>query len=281
MEIEEEIAEEKKDEDMVLRLGGIMRMAYDEELEEKLVGRSKEAGKRRKNWRADSDKMEEVLKLENVDTAILNIYSPPRINAIIEMWKLLPGWSVDFTALDPDDGQPWDFNIQEKRDKAERLARDKCGLLVIGSPMCSAYDQMQKLNKAIWNKIRFEELLQSGMQHLRFHMKLYRLQMDNGFYFMHEYQEKENNDEDPTIRRLIEDWRVYCVKGDICKLNISQEEDTGRRLDRKRTIFVTNAEVIASRLARKCLGGTRSVNSMITKSASMKCIQKKIYSEEL
>ncbi len=50
MEIEEEIDEEKNDEDMVLRLGEIVRMAYDEELEEKLVGRSKEAGKRRKNW---------------------------------------------------------------------------------------------------------------------------------------------------------------------------------------------------------------------------------------
>jgi len=85
MEIEEEIDEEKNDEDMVLRLGEIMRMAYDEELEEKSVGRSQEAGKRRKNWRSDADKMDAVLKLENVDTAILEIYSPTRINAVAEM----------------------------------------------------------------------------------------------------------------------------------------------------------------------------------------------------
>ena len=89
--------------------------------------------------------------------------------------------------------------------------------------------------------------------------------MDNGLYFIHEYQERENNDEDPMIRRLLEEWRVYCVKGDICKLEISQEEDKGQRLDRTRTIFVTNAEMIASRLARKCLGGEKHVNSVNNK----------------
>ena len=80
---------------------------------------TKFAGMRRRNWKDDVEKMDEALKLENVGTAIFDVYSPPRINAIAEMWKLLPGWSVDFTSLDPEDGQPWDFNIQARRDNAE------------------------------------------------------------------------------------------------------------------------------------------------------------------
>ena len=44
---------------MVLTLGEIMRLAHDEEMEERLVGRSREAGKRKKNWREDIDKIKE------------------------------------------------------------------------------------------------------------------------------------------------------------------------------------------------------------------------------
>ncbi len=45
---------------------------------------------------------------------------------------LLPGWSLDLTTVDPDDGRPWDFSIQEKRDKAEQMIKDRKGILVIG-----------------------------------------------------------------------------------------------------------------------------------------------------
>ena len=73
---------------------------------------SKEAGRKRTNWKDDEDKMNEALRRENVDAAIIEIYSPPRVNAIANMWDLLPGWSLDLTVNDPDDGKPWDFTIQ-------------------------------------------------------------------------------------------------------------------------------------------------------------------------
>ena len=65
---------------------------------------------------------------------------------MLAMWALLPGWPPDLTINDPDDGVPWDFNIQEKRDKAEQMVQDKKGLSLIGSPMCSAINQLQSLS---------------------------------------------------------------------------------------------------------------------------------------
>lgn len=52
--------------------------------------------------------------LENYSTGITShvsdIYSPPRVTMIVERFKLIPGLAFDLTAIDPDDGEPWDFN---------------------------------------------------------------------------------------------------------------------------------------------------------------------------
>ncbi len=80
---------------------------------------------------------------EENEGIIIDSYSAPRISAIAGIWELLPGWSLDLTTNDPDDGEPWNFNLQEKRDKAESIIKGKKALIVIGSPMCSAMGQVK------------------------------------------------------------------------------------------------------------------------------------------
>ena len=53
---------------------------------------------------------------------------------------------MDMTVVDPEDGNPWDFNIKEKRDKAKEIIRSKKSLLLILSPMCTAFSSMQGKN---------------------------------------------------------------------------------------------------------------------------------------
>ena len=91
--------------------------------------------------------------------------------AISKMWDLLPGWSIDFTGYDVD-GMSWDFTRQDKRDRAEEIISNKRAMLIIGSPLCSARNQNNKMGKLC-------------EEHLRFYMKLYRIQMGNGLYFIH------------------------------------------------------------------------------------------------
>ena len=115
MEDGEEVgmAEDGEDKDEIMEEGEIMRLAHSGELGGSLMRLSSQAGERRKSWKDDVDKMEEVLGKEGTHGALIEIYSPPRMNAVAAMWGLLPGWSLDFTINDPDDGMPWDINIQE------------------------------------------------------------------------------------------------------------------------------------------------------------------------
>jgi hypothetical protein len=134
MDIKEDESDAEGDgDDMVLDKGSIMRMSIDEEMEERLKEMSKTAGKRRVDWKSDVDQMSKALKRENISVAVMEIYSPPRVDAIARMWDLLPGWSLDLTVDGPDDGKPWDFSKPEKRDTIEQLLMDKPVLLLIGS----------------------------------------------------------------------------------------------------------------------------------------------------
>lgn len=82
---------------------------------------------------------------------------------------------------------PWDFNRREKRDKAENLIREKSAMLLIGSPMCAAFSQLQNLNFRRMNPEKVKEKIEMGMRHLRFCLKLYKMQLDQGMYFLHEH----------------------------------------------------------------------------------------------
>lgn len=41
---------------------------------------------------------------------VAEVYSPPRVAALAERFGLMPGFSLDLSVLDPDDGLPWDFH---------------------------------------------------------------------------------------------------------------------------------------------------------------------------
>ena len=80
---------------------------------------------------------------------VSEIYSPPRVTRMVESMpelKLIPGMALDLTCVDPDDGTPWDFDIEAKRIKAERKVRTEKPMVLIGSVMCTAWCTWQALN---------------------------------------------------------------------------------------------------------------------------------------
>ena len=48
----------------------------------------------------------------------------------------MAGFSLDLTVMD-EDGLPWDFNNQAKREKARRIVREQKPYMLIGSPACN------------------------------------------------------------------------------------------------------------------------------------------------
>ena len=93
---------------------------------------------KRKNkcWKDDVESMHEVLRKEGIGNAVMEVFSQPRVNGMAERLGIMPGLSLDLTGIDKDDGQPWDVNVNAKRDKAMDLVLGKKALLLIGSPMC-------------------------------------------------------------------------------------------------------------------------------------------------
>ena len=81
--------------------------------------------------------------MEEMDVA--EAYSPPRVVAMAKKMGLRAVWSPDVTTSD-ENGIAWDFNKVAMRNKAARkLIQDKPRLL-IGSPICTPFSQMNNIN---------------------------------------------------------------------------------------------------------------------------------------
>ena len=93
----------------------------------------------------------------------------------------------DITCDDPDDGEPWDFDRREKREKVRRLLRQQKPLFLIGSPMCTAWCSWQKLNAQRRDPAITQRELVRARVHLEFVVSLYREQLEAGRFFLHEH----------------------------------------------------------------------------------------------
>ena len=77
----------------------------------------------------------------------------------------------------------WDSNIVEHRDLADMYVEQRKPLVLIGSPPCVAFSQLQTM---IPDSDRKACQLKEGMQHMEFVVKLYNKQLEGGRIFLHE-----------------------------------------------------------------------------------------------
>ena len=102
--------------------------------------------------------------------------------------NLTPGLALDLTVNDPDDGMPWDFSLKSKRTKARELLQHSRPVLLIGSPMCTAFSTWQRLNAA--KSRRPEDMKRAYTEacvHIEFVVELYKDQLAGNQYFLHEH----------------------------------------------------------------------------------------------
>ena len=120
---------------------------------------------------------------------VSEVYSAPRVAAMAERHPrigIVPGLSLDPTGHDAD-GNPWDFNLAEQRSKAEALMDQQRPMLLIGSPMCTAFSNIQNLNKAKRDPAIVKDEYERACVHLRWCCHLYRKQIARGAHFLHEH----------------------------------------------------------------------------------------------
>ena len=213
---------------------------------------------KKRRWNDDVNKMNEALSKEGLTSSIIEVYSPKRVNGIGELMGLAPGMSLDLTENDVD-GLPWDFNNPAKRAKAEQLVRSKKALLLIGSPMCSAFSQIQGINFCRMSPTEIEKVLNYGRTHLEFCAKLYKLQHENGLYFLHEHPYGAKSWQEKCITELLALEGVVKVKSHMCAFGMMDSDHQGGGLVKKATGWMTNAVKIGEELERPCSGDHRHV----------------------
>ncbi len=104
---------------------------------------------------------------------VSEIYSQPRVTAYAARLGLSPAFALDLAVVDPDDGQPWDFDNPDKRAKALRKVQREQPQLPKGSPVCTAFSLLQSLSKDKGDIQQKKQLLVRAIKHIRFCVSLY------------------------------------------------------------------------------------------------------------
>ena len=108
---------------------------------------------------------------------VSEIYSPPRVTDLLRKMNaghLMAGFALDLTVID-EDGEPWDFTVESKRQRARQLVREQKPYFLIGSPACKDFSTWQALNMA---KAKDPEAMKrariASIMHLDFVTSLYQ-----------------------------------------------------------------------------------------------------------
>ena len=76
---------------------------------------------------------------------VAEAYNPPRVTDMARRMGLRAGWAFDITVADHD-GRLWEFNQLEMRNRAIRKLLSDKPTMFIGSPMCTAFCQLNHIN---------------------------------------------------------------------------------------------------------------------------------------
>ena len=189
---------------------------------------------------------------------VSEIYSPPRITAELRRRprrRLLPGFALDLTVMDPDDGEPWDFCRPEKREKARMLRRRQRPFVLIGSPECRALSTWQRLNESRANGSEMKRQRIRATIHMDFVASLYREQVEDGLYFLHEHPAWATSWALPSFENLMKIDGVERVIGDQCQYGAEVQRGRLRGAPvLKPSGFLSNSPRIREALSQRCKG---------------------------
>ena len=118
--------------------------------------------------------------------AVCEVYSPPRVVPAARAMGLPGGWSLDLTTHDAE-GRAWDFDKSEVRARCRKLVRESRPAVIVGSPMCTMFSQLQRMNRGNYDPQEWSRMRVKAIMHLTFAFELYETQVVAGRYFVHEH----------------------------------------------------------------------------------------------
>ena len=156
-------------------------------------------------------------------------------------------------------GAPWDFDQREQREKCMRHINEQKPQFLIGLLMCTAFNALQGLNKWRMDLKKWNSLMEKGLRHMRFAIKLYRMQADRGRWFLHEHPISASSWKMPEMQALMNDLKIQKTVGHMCRYGMLSSDMLGSSKVKKPSGFLTNSDILADSLSLKCLGGHRHI----------------------
>ena len=171
------------------------------------------------------------------------VFSPPRVGPEATKFGLKAGDAMDLTT-------GWDFSREEDCRRAEEYIDREHPLVLIGSPPCVAFSQLQTL---IPDSQRKANQLAEGIRHMEFVVKLYRKQVEGGRVFIHENPAHAKSWALPCIRKMMRELGVDVIETDQCMFGLKTwgKSNSQLVLAKKPTRFMTNSQALGRGLARK------------------------------
>ena len=181
---------------------------------------------------------------------ITEVYSQPRVARACMSSGLIGGSSLDLRT-------GWDFTKPSHQAAAVMLVKSEAPLLLVGSPPCTKFSNLQNLNLAFrgdeW-KNKFLVDREKDVEHLKFCCKLYKMQRALGRYYLHEHPDSASSWSVDCISDMLKEEGTLRVVGDQCQYGLVTTKKGVTGPAKKPTGFMTNSPMIARRLSLRCDG---------------------------
>ena len=149
--------------------------------------------------------VERLLKID-----VTEMFSPPRVTTQAKRFGLKTGEACDLST-------GWDFRLQSHRDAAIKHVRDEKPLVVIGSPPCTPFSQLQTLNPDTAEK---RARLKEGEEHMRLMVEIYRMHIEEGCIFLHEHPAHARSWHMNEVSKLMKEQGITLVEADQCMFGL-------------------------------------------------------------
>ena len=103
--------------------------------------------------------------------------------------------------------------------------------------------------------------MREAEQHIKFCIEMYKMQMQNNRYFLHEHPHAATSWKLDDMVKLMAIEGVLMTECDMCAYGLKVEDSEGETYAKKRTRFISNSHEVIKRCGRQCSNGPSAANN--------------------